>query len=308
MESHHDDTVSGNSQSPIDIPTSIVIEDVNAPIYIDYPSDDIGEVLSNTGHGWHVKCNGRKTEFYGGPLKNKFKLEQFHCHWGPKPGVGSEHTVDGKTYSGELHFVHWNAEKYDTFEVASKEKDGLAVLAVFLDVGCGNSELMKITALLPRIKNASDEIILTDLVGINLEKFLPCGRNYWTYSGSLTTPPYSETVTWIILEQPITISEQQLNVFRSLKLGSDHHDVADSKSNHDSTSTLANGCVRNGKEETKKEDSISLQRSKRETSDNNNAKDEKHTHIIENYRVIQPLNDRVIRKYSTTPSKIIENH
>lgn len=48
--------------------------------------------------------------------------------------VGSEHTVDGETHSGELHLVHWNQTKYPTFNEAAKHPDGLAVLGVFLKV------------------------------------------------------------------------------------------------------------------------------------------------------------------------------
>lgn len=48
--------------------------------------------------------------------------------------VGSEHTVDGDSHSGELHLVHWNQTKYPTFNEAAKHPDGLAVLGVFLKV------------------------------------------------------------------------------------------------------------------------------------------------------------------------------
>ena len=93
----------------------------------------------------------------GGPLKNKYVLEQFHCHWGPEDSVGSEHLVDGKSYAAEvkigleqllspstqlltvlffttqIHYVHWNT-KYGGFNEALKYGDGLAVLGVFLKV------------------------------------------------------------------------------------------------------------------------------------------------------------------------------
>lgn len=52
---------------------------------------------------------------------------------------GSEHTVDGLSYSGELHLVHWNTTKYPTFEAAAAHPDGLAVLGVFLKVSCNTT-------------------------------------------------------------------------------------------------------------------------------------------------------------------------
>lgn len=67
-------------------------------------------------------------------MNNKYQLEQFHCHWGCSDGKGSEHTVDGTSYSGELHLVHWNKTKYSSISEAASHPDGLAVLGVFLKV------------------------------------------------------------------------------------------------------------------------------------------------------------------------------
>lgn len=71
----------------------------------------------------------------GGPLgTDLYKLEQFHSHWGCTDDKGSEHTVDGISYAGELHLVHWNTTKYETFAKAASAPDGLAVLGVFFEV------------------------------------------------------------------------------------------------------------------------------------------------------------------------------
>lgn len=75
------------------------------------------------------------TELRGGPLgSDVYKLQQWHCHWGARNGEGSEHTVDGRSFSGELHLVHWNTSKYNSFAEAAGQADGLAVLGVFLMV------------------------------------------------------------------------------------------------------------------------------------------------------------------------------
>lgn len=74
-------------------------------------------------------------ELRGGPLgSDVYKLQQWHCHWGAANGEGSEHTVDGRSFSGELHLVHWNTSKYNSFNEAAGQEDGLAVLGVFLVV------------------------------------------------------------------------------------------------------------------------------------------------------------------------------
>ena len=91
--------------------------------------------LVNPGYCWRVDVNGKGSELCGGPLHDDtYVLEQFHCHWGCSDSKGSEHTVDGESFAGELHLVHWNHTKYRTFAEAAGQPDGLAVLGVFLKV------------------------------------------------------------------------------------------------------------------------------------------------------------------------------
>ncbi|KAL1449052.1 hypothetical protein WDU94_000290 [Cyamophila willieti] len=92
------------------------------------------ETITNPGYCWRVDVKKSCTELTGGPLHHKYRLEQFHCHWGCGSSKGSEHTVDGKSYAGELHLVHWNSDKYHTFGEAAGQPDGLAVLGVLLEV------------------------------------------------------------------------------------------------------------------------------------------------------------------------------
>ncbi len=89
----------------------------------------------NPGSCWRVDVIGSGSELVGGPLQDdQYLLEQYHCHWGSSEGKGSEHTVDGKAFDGELHLVHWNKSKYKSFQEAAGHSDGLAVLGVFLKV------------------------------------------------------------------------------------------------------------------------------------------------------------------------------
>lgn len=79
--------------------------------------------------------NGNGSNLSGGPLYNDdYVIEQFHSHWGSDVHKGSEHTVDGVCFAGELHLVHWNHTKYSSFAEAAGKPDGLAVLGVFLKV------------------------------------------------------------------------------------------------------------------------------------------------------------------------------
>uniref|UniRef100_A0A670YRX4 Carbonic anhydrase n=1 Tax=Pseudonaja textilis TaxID=8673 RepID=A0A670YRX4_PSETE len=198
----------GSRQSPIDIISTQAIFDPSLkPLSISYGSDSsLG--ISNNGHSVMVdfKDVDDKTAISGGPLENPYRLKQFHFHWGTSQKSGSEHTINGKSFPCELHLVHWNAKKYTTFGEAVAAPDGLAVIGVFLEVRASASCMCYI-CLSP----------ITEFRSFNPSTLLPAGKKYWTYAGSLTTPPLHESVTWIVLKEAIQISEKQVNLkFRSL--------------------------------------------------------------------------------------------
>lgn len=208
---------SGHRQSPVDINTQTAKRDSDLKensLRWEYLGSD-SRSLENTGHGWKVDIIGSNSLLTGGPLgTNEYRLEQFHCHWGCTDDMGSEHTVDGQSYSGELHFVHWNTTKYKSFSEAAGYPDGLAVLALFLKAGDHHPELEKVTQLLSFVMHKGDRVTLPS--GCDPNNFLPNDYTYWTYEGSLTTPPCSESVTWIVLKTPVECSHEQLDAMRNL--------------------------------------------------------------------------------------------
>ncbi|XP_074843103.1 carbonic anhydrase 13-like isoform X3 [Carettochelys insculpta] len=149
----------------------------------------------------------------GGPLTGSYRLRQIHFHWGASDDVGSEHAVDGRKYAAELHVVHWNSDKYSSFVEAARQLDGLAVMAVFLKIGECNAQLKKITDRLDTIRAKGKQALFTNF---DPSCLLPHSLDYWTYLGSLTVPPLLESVIWIILREPISVSSEQLARFRSL--------------------------------------------------------------------------------------------
>jgi len=153
----------------------------------------------------------------GGPYPHKYKAEQFHFHWGKVSSHGAEHRVNGKRHAAELHIVHWNTELYPSFAEAAKSSTGLAVLGVFLTVGpTENPSLSKLVDLLPQVQHAEDAMDLPG--GFDPASLLPADRSsYWTYSGSLTTPPCYESVRFLIFKDTVSVSEAQLNAFRALR-------------------------------------------------------------------------------------------
>uniref|UniRef100_A0A4W3IZF7 Carbonic anhydrase n=1 Tax=Callorhinchus milii TaxID=7868 RepID=A0A4W3IZF7_CALMI len=199
----------GDRQSPIDIQSEQTVYNSSLkPIWVSYDACTSLSICNN-GHSVMVEyedCDD-KTVIRGGPLEFPYRLKQFHFHWGGKDSRGSEHTVNGKSYPGELHLVHWNAAKYKSFDEAASAPDGLAVLGVFL-------ELAPISLYLQFIDLWQET--KAQFKDFNPSGLLPDCLDYWTYRGSLTTPPLHESVTWLMLKEPLYLSEKQMEKFRTL--------------------------------------------------------------------------------------------
>ena len=134
-----------------------------------------------------------------------------HAHWGDKSGVGSEHTVDGTPYDAELHIVHFNT-KYPSPAEAFDQEDGLAVLGIFINIGKEHPEFEKLCKRFQDIQHPFDVAQLEEEVLPT--NFLPNNKSYFTYPGSLTTPPLHESVTWVVFKEHIEMSEKQVrNLF-----------------------------------------------------------------------------------------------
>ncbi|XP_053127272.1 carbonic anhydrase 7 [Hemicordylus capensis] len=205
----------GNNQSPIDIiPAQAIYDPCLKPLNISYGAcSSLG--ISNNGHSVMVdfKDIDDKTVVRGGPLEDPYRLKQFHFHWGRSPDCGSEHTINGQSFPSELHLVHWNARKYASFGDAVTAPDGLAVVGVFLEVGEEHAGMNRLTDALYMVKFKGTN---AQFRCFNPSSLLPPCLDYWTYPGSLTTPPLNESVTWIILKEAISVSEKQMEKFRTL--------------------------------------------------------------------------------------------
>ena len=176
----------GQRQSPIDIRDGIHVD--LPTIKFDY-SPSMFRVLDN-GHTIQVAVGGGSISVMG----KSYELVQFHFH---RP---SEERVNGQAYDMVAHLVHKSTE------------GKLAVVAVLLETGKANPVIKTIWDYMPLERN--DEVAPTD-VAIDLNQLLPPppSRNYFTYMGSLTTPPCSEGVLWMVLKEPMTVSAEQVSIF-----------------------------------------------------------------------------------------------
>ncbi|CAH1972882.1 unnamed protein product [Acanthoscelides obtectus] len=154
----------------------------------------------------------------GGPLhEDEYEFEQLHFHWSEDDHSGCEHIFEGRKYSMEAHVVHFN-KKYKDFQEAHDKHDGLAVVAFFLQASGNedNQDFSKLsTSVLDIISINSSVKVSTECMDW-IKESAQC-KGYYTYQGSLTTEPYTESVTWILYPKPIQISEEQVAHFRKLK-------------------------------------------------------------------------------------------
>ncbi|KAI1904533.1 hypothetical protein AGOR_G00006620 [Albula goreensis] len=222
----------GDRQSPINIAVRKSVFDPQLkPLTFQYDPRTCQQIWNN-GYSFLVEYDDTtdKSTLSGGPLEDRYRLCQFHFHWGESNAWGSEHTVDRRVFPAELHLVHWNADKYSLFEEAVMEENGLAVIGVFLKVGKRHEGLQKLVDALPTVRHKDSVVEFTKFDPACL---LPTNtENYWTYAGSLTTPPLTESVSWIVMKQPIEVSHDQLAVFRSLLFTSAEEEVQKSMVNN----------------------------------------------------------------------------
>ena len=151
-------------------------------------------------------------------LPNLYFIEQLHFHWGDHSNNGSEHTIDNKRYPLEMHLVHYNSKYNNVSEaIMGDERNSLAVISVLFEISReDNEKLEPIMRKAHAIRQVNGTVVSRGFGGVALDDLLPSSKeeSFFTYEGSLTTPPCSEVVSWIILKEKATISERQIQIFR----------------------------------------------------------------------------------------------
>lgn len=174
----------GKNQAPINL--SGFIEAELEAIGVHYQVG--GTEILNNGHTVQVNYASGSTITVGG---HDFELKQFHFH------TPSENHIKGNPFPMEAHFVH-------------ADKDGnLAVIGVMFVEGSPNESLAKAWARMP--EKAGDKHNLPS--SIAAEGILPTNMDYYRFNGSLTTPPCSEGVLWLVMKEPVTASKEQIKKF-----------------------------------------------------------------------------------------------
>jgi carbonic anhydrase len=183
----------GKAQSPIDIQST---RKVQLPVIrFEYKSGPLKYLINN---GYTIRVNYHDAPGTGNFLiigDKRYQLTQFHFH---RP---SEECIHGKPYAMEIHLMH-------------QASDGqIAGAVVLLKAGSANATVQQLWDHMPKSEGKEQEIAGVEVNPANL---LPHDLTYYSYMGSLTAPPCSEGVPWVVLKTAVEISEEQINAFAQL--------------------------------------------------------------------------------------------
>jgi len=178
----------GHTQSPIDIKNAKKSE--LSPLKFDYKAVPLN--IIDNGHTIQVNYAPGSTLTVG---DKSYVLKQFHFHH------PSEEHINGHGYDLVAHLVHADADGH------------LAVVAILLKKGSSNPFLNTVWTNIPKEKEKAVDV---SSVSLNVSDLLPGDHGYFTFAGSLTTPPCSEGVTWYVLKNHSSLSAEQLASFAKI--------------------------------------------------------------------------------------------
>ncbi len=201
LSSDYGTCASGREQSPIDI-AAIATGDLVPSGKKNYRAatlkiirhEHVTDVIDN-GHTIQINYDEGSNLQLGAV---SYELKQYHFH------APSEHTIEGRHFPMEMHLVHQSAA------------GELAVLGVLIEQGDHNPAFEPVWANLP--DEAGEEVHIQHLA-VNVDDLLPANHDTYRYRGSLTTPPCSEGVSWLLAVEPITLSADQIAAFTAIFQG-----------------------------------------------------------------------------------------
>jgi carbonic anhydrase len=180
----------GKRQSPINIEESGTLQGPAEPLQFNYTASS-GTVVNN-GHTIQIDLAGDNSLTVRG---STYRLLQFHFH------TPSEEQVNYRNSAMVAHLVHKNNEGQ------------LAVVAVLLDPGVANALIGKVWTYMPLDTN---DRVRMPLGIIDMNELLPKDQRYFQFIGSLTTPPCTEGVLWMVMKQPTQLGREQIRMFQQL--------------------------------------------------------------------------------------------
>ena len=181
----------GTAQSPINIDTEAAL-DVNL-VDITFAYGETALNIFNNGHTIQVNVDEGSSITYN---EITYDLLQFHFH------APSEHEWNGEQADMEIHFVHWDPNS-----------GNLAVVGVMLTAA--DAENGAYADVFNNLPAEVGEPEATDMM-IDLAALIPADAGFYTYQGSLTTPPCSEIVRWLVQDTTVDLSDDQIGAFTAI--------------------------------------------------------------------------------------------
>ncbi|XP_026931154.1 receptor-type tyrosine-protein phosphatase zeta isoform X4 [Acinonyx jubatus] len=209
-------TCSSPKQSPINIDEDLTQVNVNLK-KLKFQGWDKTSLENTFIHNTGKTVEINLTNDYwlsGGVSEMVFKASKITFHWGKcnMSSDGSEHSLEGQKFPLEMQIYGFDADRFSSFEEAVKGKGKLRALSILFEIGTEeNLDYKAIIDGVERVSRFGKQSALDPFILLNL---LPNSTDkYYTYNGSLTSPPCTDTVDWIIFKDTVSISESQLAVF-----------------------------------------------------------------------------------------------